>query len=58
MARGTAAKASSEREEMNGISITPMTPPAARALFGEASTPRLRPIDRISGATVRTAKKP
>ena len=40
MDRGTAAKASSDSEEMNGMIMMPITPPAASALLGAASTPK------------------
>ena len=58
IACGTAAKASSDSDEMNGISMMPITPPAAIALFGATSRPILMPACRSAGATVRTAKKP
>ena len=38
--------------------MMPMTPPAAKALFGAIGTPIISPKLRIAGATTRTAKKP
>ncbi len=42
MARGTAAIASSDNEETNGIIMMPMTAPAASALFGAIGMPMHR----------------
>ena len=58
MARGTAAMASSDSEETNGMIMMPMTAPAASALFGAMGTPIVSPKSRMNGATTSTAKKP
>ena len=57
IACGTAAIESSAIELMNGIIITPMTEPAAKALSLLAEvTPIDRPKSRTTGATVSAAK--
>ena len=57
-ARGTAETASSEKEEMKGMSMIAMQTPAASAVLGEMSIPIAAPLDRRKGATTRMAKKP
>ena len=49
---------SSDSEEMKGMIIIPITSPAASALSDATSRPKDSPQPRISGATVRAAKKP
>ena len=49
---------STDKEEIKGIIITPITKPAAKALVGEASIPIDWPKDFTKGATVTKAKKP
>src|SRR5690554_1189926 len=55
---GTALITSSDNDETNGIIMTPITRPAASALWDEASRPILSARSRMNGATVRAAKKP
>ena len=55
---GTAEIASSASEDTNGMIMMPMTRPAASALSEDTSRPIVSPSRRISGATVRAAKKP
>ena len=43
---------------MKGISMMPMTPPAASALLEATDSPIDMPHSRMKGATVRIAKKP
>ena len=58
MERGTAAMASSDKEDTKGMIMMPITAPAASALLGAMGTPIISPKLRIAGATVSTAKKP
>ena len=46
------------QEEINGISIIPITEPAAIALSDAIDNPKPSPTPRINGATVKAAKKP
>ena len=55
---GTEERASSAKDEMNGMSITPITLPAANAVFGATDNPRKEPASLIAGATTRIAKNP
>ena len=55
---GTAVITSSAREEIKGIIIIPITPPAASALSDEIVKPTLAPKSRKKGATVNAAKNP
>ena len=58
MAWGTALITSSDREDTNGMIMMPITAPAARALWLDASIPMDAARSLINGATVRAAKKP
>ena len=49
---------SSDNEDTNGISIKPITTPAASALCAAISRPMSAPKSRMAGATVKAAKKP
>ena len=55
---GTEFITSSDKEEIKGIIITPITIPAARALVGEASIPIDCPNAFTKGATLTKAKNP
>ena len=56
---GTAAMLSSDMDDTNGIIITPMTMPAAKALSDAALlTPSMTAKSRTAGATVNAAKYP
>ena len=58
IAWGTALITSSERDDTNGIIMMPITAPAARALWEDASMPMDAARSLINGATVSAAKKP
>ena len=58
IACGTAVSASSANDEMNGISMMPITAPGTIAAVGETSTPIEAPRPRSAGETTSTAKKP
>ena len=49
---------SSERDEMNGMIIIPITNPAAKADSEATSKPNIEPVVLKKGATVKAAKKP
>ena len=55
---GTAFITSSDNDEIRGTIIIPITIPAANALSDAISRPKLPPVIRMNGATVRAAKKP
>ena len=56
--KGTWRRMSSEREEMKGISMMPITRPAVRALVARMSMPMAAPTVERNGPTVTRAKKP
>ena len=55
---GTALITSSDNDDTNGMIITPMTSPAASALWEATSSPRAAPASRTAGATTSAAKNP
>ena len=55
---GTALITSSDREEIKGIIIIPITKPAAKALSEEALNPKLSQVLLINGPTTKAAKNP
>ena len=55
---GTALITSSEREDIKGIIIMPITRPAAKALSEAIDKPKVSPMFLIKGPIVKAAKKP